>query len=117
MCVQRGVGTCLCACACLCRGGQPRVRVCTACPRQPELIIVVVTVSPLIPRIPLPPAHRGLQINKSSLGAGASKHTYVPAGRQHGDFRPPMGTAGERAQHRAPESPNLAVHALAPHCY
>lgn len=71
-----------------------------ACPRQPELIIVVVTMSPLIPRIPLPPARRGLQINKSSLGAGASKHTYVPAGGQHGDFRPAVGTAGEQGPRR-----------------
>jgi len=101
--------------ACLCGVHSP-VRVRTACPRQPELIIVVVTASPLIPRIPLPPARRGLQINKSSLGAGASQHTYVPARRQHGDFRPPVGAAGEQAQHRAPEGPDLVAPALAPQC-
>lgn len=115
VCVQGCVSTCLCAC--VCAGVDSPVHVCTACPRQPELIIVVVTVSPLIPRIPLPPARRGLQINKSSLGAGASKHTYVPAGRQHGDFRLPMGAAGEWAQHRAPEIPDQVVPTLTLHCY
>lgn len=59
---------------------------------------MVVTVRPLIPRIPLPPARRGLQINKSSLGAGASKHTYVPGGGQHGDFHLPTGDSRHRAQ-------------------
>lgn len=92
-CAQGGVCLLVCARA----GVDSPMRVCTACPRQPELIIVVVTVSPLIPQIPLPPARRGLQINKSSLGAGASKHTYVPAGQQHRDFRPPVGAAREWA--------------------
>lgn len=84
-----------------CLSAKSPVRVCTACPRQPELIIVVVTVSPLIPRIPLPPARRGLQINKSSLGAGASKYTYAPADGSTGTFARSWGRPG--SPHRAPD--------------
>lgn len=104
LCCIPGMFLCAHTCVCVGVGVRVSVSVCSpvgacvraACPGQPELIIVVVTMSPLIPRIPLPPARRGLQINKSSLGAGASEHTYVPAGGQHGDFRPAVGTAREQ---------------------
>lgn len=89
------------------------VRVCTACPGQPELIIVVVTVSPLIPRIPLPPARRGLQINKSSLGAGASKLTYAPADGSTGTFPAPGGGRGAPASPQ-PEAATLGCQSTLP---
>lgn len=96
-CAPGGAGPCL--------SGQSPVPVCAACRRQPELIIVVVTVSPLIPRIPLPPARRGLQINKSSLGAGASKLTYAPADGGTGTFARSWGRPWSPRRAPDPEEP------------
>lgn len=89
----------------LCLSDESPVRVCSACRRQPELIIVVVTVSPLILRIPLPPARRGLQINKSSLGAGASKLTYAPADGSSGTFARSWGRPWSPRRVPDPEAP------------
>lgn len=99
-----------------CLSGKSPVRVSTACPRQPELIIVVVTVSPLIPRIPLPPARRGLQVNKSSLGAGVSKLTYAPAHGSTGTFARYWGRPWSPQRDPDPEAPTPGCQTTLPSC-